>query len=387
MRRLPPAVILAAGESSRFWPLSSHGHKSLHRLCGRSVIEHTISSLSAAGVRDIVIVQSPKLAAREQPNRFPHRPISDQLEDGSRYGVMLRYATQSRPDGQGSAILAAAELVADSDFFVVQPENINAGALVRELMEQRRADSAVISVQERPETWLFGVIEHHGSTIRRIIEKPPPGTEPSRLCNMGVYLLPRDYLDVLAAIAPGPLANIIALERLAARNRLQATVSHHPFFPLKYPWHLFAMAAFLKPSDRPYLGERAIIDPAATIDQRSVIEADAVIGPGVVLEQALVGAGSKINSSLTDTITGAAVSVAAGVSVEHRRLDDGHVTVDVRGHHVTTNLPRMGAVLGAHSRLLSGSRLAAGVLVGAGSEVTDGSFVEHNVPESRPAKV
>jgi len=59
------AVILAAGESSRFWPLNQK-HKSLFKIMGRPLIWYTIESLKKAGIKDIIIVQGPKKDIEEE---------------------------------------------------------------------------------------------------------------------------------------------------------------------------------------------------------------------------------------------------------------------------------------------------------------------------------
>ncbi len=53
------AVILAAGESSRFWPLKQR-HKSLIKIMGRPLICYTIERLKKSAIKDIIIVQGPK---------------------------------------------------------------------------------------------------------------------------------------------------------------------------------------------------------------------------------------------------------------------------------------------------------------------------------------
>ena len=53
------AVILAAGESSRFWPLNQR-HKGLLKIMGRSLIWHTIEGLKRVGTNDLVIIQDTK---------------------------------------------------------------------------------------------------------------------------------------------------------------------------------------------------------------------------------------------------------------------------------------------------------------------------------------
>ena len=63
------AVILAAGESLRFWPLNQR-HKSLLKIMGRPLIFYTIESLKKAGIKDIIIVQGPKKDIEEDLKNY-----------------------------------------------------------------------------------------------------------------------------------------------------------------------------------------------------------------------------------------------------------------------------------------------------------------------------
>ena len=370
----PPVLILAAGESSRFWPLSTHGHKCLHRLLDRAIIEHTVRSLAAAGVDDIVIVQSPIARAAH----FPHRTIADQLGDGSSLGVRLRYVEQSEPHGQGDAILQAATLLGD-EFCVVQPENINAGDIVGELLAGRPAGVAgAIAAQERAETWMFGVLAHSAGRVTAIVEKPERGQEPSKLCNMGVYVVGQAYLKLLAKEPDHPLSNLRALERLAAGPGLALVESKQEFFPLKYPWHLFAMRDYLL-KDGPFLGEGGFVDGA--VSPNCAIERDAVIAAGAKVENCLIGAGSEVHSDLANTITGAGVHIGEQVTIKDTALVYQNVKVDVKGHTIDTGLDNLGTVIGHGTTIGDFVTIEPGVMIGAECDIKPHTKVTENVPD------
>lgn len=376
---IPPAVLLAAGESSRFWPLSTHGHKSLHRLAGKAIIEHTVESLASAGVTEIIIVQSPIARAAH----FPHRTIEDQLGDGNGYGVNITYIEQLAADGPGPALRLAAEHL-NGDFFTVFPESINGGEVVTELLAARGDAAGAVAGQRQDQTWLFGVFEIEGGRVVGVVEKPPAGTEPSQICNTGVHLLNQDYLDELRRHDDGESANLAALEAFAKNHPVRLVETKLPFFPLKYPWHLFAMGDYLIKSG-PYLGTNVTIDPTASVGPGCILENDVTVGPNVRLERCLIGGGSRIESSLADTILGADVTVAPEAIVQNVPLDEGHVSVDVKGHLIDTALPAMGTTVGQGSAIHRNAAVAAGVLIGAEASVVAGRRVTANVPDRASA--
>ena len=53
------SVILAAGESSRFWPLNQK-HKSLLKIMGKPIIWHTLNGLKKSGIKETIIIQGPE---------------------------------------------------------------------------------------------------------------------------------------------------------------------------------------------------------------------------------------------------------------------------------------------------------------------------------------
>ena len=104
------AVILAAGESSRFWPLNSK-HKSLIKIMGKPLILYLIEALKKEGIKEIIVIQGKK------------RDIEKELK---KYGIKgVNYLIQPKPLGSGEAILRTEKLVKDQ-FFVFNSERIDA---------------------------------------------------------------------------------------------------------------------------------------------------------------------------------------------------------------------------------------------------------------------
>jgi NDP-sugar pyrophosphorylase family protein len=317
------AVVLAAGESRRFWPLSATAHKSLFVLEGLTLLERTLRSLAAAGVERFVVVQSPTSAT-------PVRP-SDVLP-GS---LPIDYVEQPEPAGQGDAVLRCADLVPER-FLLVQPENINAGTMAVEFAAEPEASQVVtLAVTPRSDWQLYAVVEHDGPVLKAIVEKPAAAPEPAPLCNMGVYRLHRDFLDYLRAVPPDPYAMITAVERAARDERARIVHSAATFLPLKYPGHLWGHVRELHGGELP---ERVITSEGVSV------------GPGSVLDNAILAAD---------------VTVGAGCRTEPVEQWDDLDAV----------------VIGPGATLGDRVTLARGVRVGAGSVVPDDAVVRDDVPD------
>ena len=101
-------MILAAGRGERMRPLTDHTPKPLLKAGGKTLIEHRIESLAAAGFRDLVINHA-HLGAQ----------IEAQLGNGERYGVRIAWSRE--PDAAletGGGIFHALALL-DSEYFLV----------------------------------------------------------------------------------------------------------------------------------------------------------------------------------------------------------------------------------------------------------------------------
>ncbi|HEY5791532.1 MAG TPA: nucleotidyltransferase family protein [Gammaproteobacteria bacterium] len=103
------AILLAAGRGERMRPLTDTTPKPLLRVAGRSLAEHHLRALAAAGITEVV-VNLAHLGAQSEAA----------LGDGRRYGVQLGYSRE--PDGAletGGGILQALELLGPEPFAVV----------------------------------------------------------------------------------------------------------------------------------------------------------------------------------------------------------------------------------------------------------------------------
>ncbi len=343
------ALVLAAGESSRFWPLAFRQHKSLFRLGGASILERTVLSLAALGLEKIVIVQSPR---SEAISLLP----SDCL--AKNYGnCQLYFVEQPTAVGQGDAILRSEHLLNDA-FLVVQPENMNAGDIAPDLLRAAgEGDLAVVCGYPRPDFQLYAVLETKGNRLIGISEKPEVAPVSDPLCNMGMYFFHRNFIDILAEVPSAPESIIRALEEIARAGKASIAKSRHQFLPLKYPWHLWAYGRYLDLSASG--SKEASGDPAAFNVYNKQGTGRYIASEGCVLGDA----------SLNNVIMGPYVVIGSGT-----RTESGPEHNDL--HTVAIG---QGATIGA------GVVLKPGVRIGAGATVRSGTYVHVDVPEMADA--
>ena len=100
------AVLLAAGECSRFKPLSDGMHKCMVSIFGKTIIERTVMNLKTVGITDIIVVQS------------SGSNIKTVLGDGSSLGVNIKYVIQKEAKGMGDAVLQAEKYI-DTEGYLI----------------------------------------------------------------------------------------------------------------------------------------------------------------------------------------------------------------------------------------------------------------------------
>jgi MurNAc alpha-1-phosphate uridylyltransferase len=103
------AMILAAGRGERMRPLTDSTPKPLLKIGGRTLVEHHLLRLKAAGISDIVINVA-----------WLRHQIMEFLGDGSRFGVSIVYSDEGDSALEtGGGIAKALPLLGHEPFWVV----------------------------------------------------------------------------------------------------------------------------------------------------------------------------------------------------------------------------------------------------------------------------
>ena len=101
------AVILAAGKGTRMKELTNELPKPMLCVHGRPILEHILSGLLGAGIRDVFIVTGHKAET-----------IEAHFGDGSKWGARIAYGRQLVQDGTGKAPEVAKSFVGTDDFLL-----------------------------------------------------------------------------------------------------------------------------------------------------------------------------------------------------------------------------------------------------------------------------
>src|SRR3989344_3732131 len=159
------AVILAAGQSSRFYPYTDFGHKSFISVAGKPIIYHTLESLKKTGIKDIVIVTGKE---NEEIVMFAK----------SLFGPHVMGVVQPEPLGMGNALLLSEKYIQD-DFFVIYPHHVDFHTFRKSIEDKKEPDGIVLLAKNESDLSRFGVLRVEGDRVLDLIEKPQKEEEMS----------------------------------------------------------------------------------------------------------------------------------------------------------------------------------------------------------------
>lgn len=225
MKRVRKAIIPAAGLGTRFLPATKAVPKEMLPIVDVPTIQLIVEEALDAGLEEIILVTGRGKAAIEDHFDVSFelertlrdrgkRELSELVERVSRL-TRLTVVRQKEPLGLGHAVLAARRAANDEPVAVLLGDDLffsSGRPAIGQLLDvyAEHEDSAVVALLEVPpgEEHKYGVVGGDplpGGRIRcrELVEKPAPGTAPSRLAIVGRYVLPPGIWDILEATAPG----------------------------------------------------------------------------------------------------------------------------------------------------------------------------------------
>ena len=391
--RIEQAVILAAGEGQRLRPFTVLKPKVMIHIANKPILQYVVEALAFNGVRHIVMVVG-----------YRKEQVQDYFGSGEKFGVEIDYIVQRQQLGTAHALRQARDVVGDS-FLVLPGDNIIKPDTIAQLVE---AKPGIILVKKQENISKYGVVTVKKGMVEEIVEKPQEAT--SKLVNTGIYTLDRGILEFIEEEGELPMV----LKNMVIRGyQIAAQETDDTWLDAVYPWDILRLndialgdisqsvagtiekAVTLKGAvsigrgtvvragcylvgpliigENSEIGPHACIFPATSIGDQvtispfsqvrnSAIGNGVRIGPGSILEDAIVDRGSVLGGHFS-AFSGDAVIEVGG---EYHEVNTGVVV----GEHCDIEdnvIARPGVILGNHSRVRA-LKLLSG-------KIPDGSLV------------
>jgi UTP--glucose-1-phosphate uridylyltransferase len=253
MARVRKAVLPVAGLGTRILPAAKATPKNLLNVFDRPMLAHVVAEGRAAGIEHFVFVVGRGQGAIE--DYFDHAyELEAELAAKGKGGPLaavradllapgqMSFVRQMAPLGLGHAVWCARDLIGEEPFAVMLPDMLmdaEPPALAQAVAAHAAVGGNIVVVEPAPpgEAHKYGVValgeaaagfDGRLAAMTGMVEKPPPGTEPSDLFISGRYILQPRIFEALAAHEKG------AGGEIQLTDAMLGLLKDQPFHALRY---------------------------------------------------------------------------------------------------------------------------------------------------------
>jgi len=187
-------IILAGGAGTRLYPLTQICCKQLLPIYDKPMIYYPLSVLLLAGVKDILIISTPK----------DIDSFKNLFGDGKKLGINLEYAVQKEPKGIPQAFMIGEKFIGNDKVCLILGDNLFFGEgftdMLKRAVENKGTTIFGYYVND-PER--FGVVEFdENKKVLSLEEKPK---EPkSNYAVTGLYFYDNSVVEIAKNLKPSP---------------------------------------------------------------------------------------------------------------------------------------------------------------------------------------
>jgi mannose-1-phosphate guanylyltransferase len=340
------AVILIGGFGTRLRPLSCTRPKALFPILNKPLLQWTFEKLAENGVDEAILAVNKLTEFHIKQQHIP------------KCGLTIKYShdPQKMPLGTAGPIKKAEKLIGHNVPFLVLNGDLITNINYREIVQAHVEGKAVatIALHEAEDPSRYGVAEMaEGNRIKRFIEKPPKGTEPTNLINAGVYVLSPKVFDYI------PEGRAVSMERevfprLAEENALYGYKVKGLWIDIGRPEEYLLTNRMLLENctpDKQNKSSKFVCRNPVNFGKGVVIGENSIIGPYAILGK--------------NVIVGKNVQIRDSVIFEDAEIEDDAIVC--------------GALIGEAAKIGKKAIIAQGCIIADHSKVKEGAVLSEKV--------
>ena len=403
------AVVLAAGRGVRLKPFTLTRPKHMLPVGGAPLLEWMLRMLRDAGTDEVLVV-----------THYMEEMIREHFGDGSKLGLSLSYAKQEKMLGTANAFGQAERFAEGENFIGVYGDLCLSPGTVEAIMEAHREGETTMAVVPVEDPSQYGIVELEGNMVKGIVEKPPAGTETSRLANAGIYVFAPEVFRWIRETRPSKRREYEVTDSLRMMIESGAPVRAVKLPPdtwsdVGLPWNLLdtneRTLASMEPSiegevekgasicGSVRVGRGALVRSGAYIEGPVIVGEGSDIGPNCYIRPATsIGAGVRIGNAcevknsiimdgthiahlsyVGDSIIGENCNLGAGTVTANIRFDEQTIRVNIEGRRVDSGRRKLGALIGDQVQTGINASLMPGVKIGPKAWIAPGLTVYDDV--------
>jgi len=189
-------IILAGGSGTRLYPITKGVVKQLLPIYDKPMIYYSLSVLMFAGIKEILIISTPK-----DIDRF-----KDIFGDGSYLGIQIEYAQQEYPNGIAEAFIIGEKFIGNDEVCLVLGDNLIYGeGLIKLLQDSKQKvknkNKSVVFGYYVDDPSAYGVVDFDSNNKVTSIEEKPQSPK-SNYAVIGLYFYPNDVIQMAKKVKP-----------------------------------------------------------------------------------------------------------------------------------------------------------------------------------------
>jgi bifunctional UDP-N-acetylglucosamine pyrophosphorylase/glucosamine-1-phosphate N-acetyltransferase len=356
------AVIMAAGKSTRTWPLTLTMPKPLLKVMNKEIIKHNLDALQGL-VNEVIVIVG-----------YRKEMIINEI--GNKYGKLkISYAEQKKQLGTGHALKYVEQLIKDK-FIVIGGDDIFSRKDIGACLKHKYA---VLGCKvENPGR--FGVFVVKGREVKKVVEKPEKFV--SDIANTGLYVFDKSVFKIkLRKSQRGEYEIVDYINALAKKEKVVCEKVKGHWLSVGYPWDLIEANSVLVSEIKNdikgkveknvvikgklkagkgteilsgtyikgnvVIGENCSIGPNCYLRGNTSIGNGCHIGQAVEIKNSIIMDNAKVPhlSYIGDSVIGENSNLGAGTITANLKHDNKNVRSAVKGKLIDTGRRKFGAII------------------------------------------